>query len=106
MLDDRDLAILTALQEDARSTFADIGKRVGLAHVERARAGARSSNRPGVIRGYRAEVDPEALGLFVTALVSATPLDPTAPDDLPERVREFPEVEDCHSVAGARRTTC
>ena len=31
MLDDRDLAILRALQADARSTYADIGKRVGLA---------------------------------------------------------------------------
>ena len=54
----------------------------------------------GVIRGYRAVVAPEALGLFVTALVAATPLDPSQPDDLPERVRGFPEVEDCSSVAG------
>jgi Lrp/AsnC family leucine-responsive transcriptional regulator len=29
-----------------------------------------------------------------------TPLDPTQPDDLPDRVRDFPEVEDCYSVAG------
>ncbi|HEX6130450.1 MAG TPA: Lrp/AsnC ligand binding domain-containing protein, partial [Actinomycetota bacterium] len=50
--------------------------------------------------GYRAVVDPEALGLFVTALVAVTPLDPTQPDDLPERVRDFPEVEDCLSIAG------
>ena len=53
-----------------------------------------------MIRGYRAVVDPEALGLFVTALIAATPLDPQQPDDLPERVAEFPEVEDCYSVAG------
>ncbi|HYV02482.1 MAG TPA: winged helix-turn-helix transcriptional regulator, partial [Actinomycetota bacterium] len=31
MLDDRDLAILAAVQDDARATFAEIGKRVGLA---------------------------------------------------------------------------
>jgi Lrp/AsnC family leucine-responsive transcriptional regulator len=36
----------------------------------------------------------------VTALIAVTPLDPTQPDDLPERVEEFPEVEDCFSVAG------
>ena len=35
-----------------------------------------------------------------TALVAASPLDPSQPDDLPDRVREFPEVEDCYSVAG------
>ena len=39
-------------------------------------------------------------GLFVTALIAASPLDPRQPDDLPERVAEFPEVEDCYSVAG------
>jgi Lrp/AsnC family leucine-responsive transcriptional regulator len=38
--------------------------------------------------------------LFVTALIAVTPLDPTQPDDLPERVREFREIEDCFSVAG------
>ena len=54
----------------------------------------------GVIRGYRAELDAQALGLFVTALVSVMPLDPTQPDDLPQRVLELSEVEDCHSVAG------
>ena len=59
-----------------------------------------SWSRAGVIRSYRAVVDPEALGLFVTALIAATPLDPQQPDDLPERVAEFPEVEDCLSVAG------
>ncbi len=45
-------------------------------------------------------MDPEALGLLVTALIAVTPLDPTQPDDLPERVVDFPEVEDCYSVAG------
>jgi Lrp/AsnC family leucine-responsive transcriptional regulator len=54
----------------------------------------------GAIRGYRAVVDHEAIGLFVTALIAVTPLDPTQPDDLPDRVHDFPEVEDCFSVAG------
>jgi Lrp/AsnC family leucine-responsive transcriptional regulator len=53
-----------------------------------------------VIRGYRAVVDADSLGLFVTALIAVTPLDPVQPDDLPDRVRELPEVEDCLSVAG------
>lgn len=99
MLDERDLAILRALQRDARATFADIGKEAGLAPSS-VHERVRKLEQSGAIRGYRAEVDPEALGLFVTALVSATPLDPGQPDDLPDRVREFSEVEDCHSVAG------
>jgi Lrp/AsnC family transcriptional regulator, leucine-responsive regulatory protein len=99
-MDDRDARILAALQDDARSTFADIARRVGLAPSS-VHQRVRRLEEAGVIRGYGARVDPESLGLFVTALVSVTPLDPKHPDDLPDRVREFAEVEDCHSVAGA-----
>ncbi len=99
MLDDRDLAILAAVQDDARATFAEIGKRVGLAPSS-VHDRVRKLEQAGVIRAYRAEIDPQAVGLFVTALVSVTPLDPTQPDDLPDRVLDFHEVEDCHSVAG------
>ena len=99
MLDRRDVAILEALQEEARSTFTEIGKRVGLAPSS-VHERVRKLEQAGVIKGYRAELDPESLGLFVTALVSVTPLDPRQPDDLPDRILEFREVEDCHSVAG------
>jgi Lrp/AsnC family leucine-responsive transcriptional regulator len=53
-----------------------------------------------VIRGYAAVVDPEAVGLSLTAFVSVTPLDQGAPDDVPDRLAPLPEIEACHSVAG------
>jgi Lrp/AsnC family leucine-responsive transcriptional regulator len=90
MLDERDLDIIAALQDDARATYADVA-----AHDR-----VRKLEHQGVIKGYAAVVDPAALGLFVTALIAASPLDPRQPDDLPDRVAEFPEVEDCYSVAG------
>jgi Lrp/AsnC family leucine-responsive transcriptional regulator len=99
MLDGKDEAILAALQHDGRATFAEIGKQVGLS-ASSVHDRVRRLERAGAIKGYRIEVDPEALGLFVTALISVMPLDPRQPDDLPDRVLEFPEVEDCHSVAG------
>ena len=99
LLDERDLEIIAALQDDGRATYADIGQRVGLA-ASSVHDRVRKLERLGVIRGYRAVVDPEAVGLYVTALIAVTPLDPTQPDDLPDRVRDFPEVEDCLSVAG------
>jgi Lrp/AsnC family leucine-responsive transcriptional regulator len=99
VLDDRDAAIIAALQEDGRATFADIAKRVGMA-PSTVHERVRKLELAGAIKGYRAEVDAQALGLFVTALVSVTPLDPRQPDDLPDRVSELDEVEDCHSVAG------
>jgi Lrp/AsnC family leucine-responsive transcriptional regulator len=99
VLDARDLEIVAALQEDARATYADIAARVGLS-ASAVHERVRKLEQGGVIRGYRAEIEPESLGLFVTALIAAIPLDPSQPDDLPDRVREFPEVEDCYSVAG------
>ena len=99
VLDERDLEIVAALQEDARATYADVGQRVGLS-ASSVHDRVRKLEQAGVIRGYRAIVDPDALGLLITALVAATPLDPQQPDDLPDRLADFPEVEDCLSVAG------
>jgi len=99
MLDERDLDIVAALQEDARATYADVAARVGMS-PSAVHDRVRKLEQNGVITRYSAIVSPEALGLFVTAVIAATPLDPSQPDDLPERVAEFPEVEDCYSVAG------
>jgi Lrp/AsnC family transcriptional regulator, leucine-responsive regulatory protein len=98
-MDPKDRAIVEVLQEDARSTYAQIGVRVGLS-ASTVHDRVRKLERRGIIRGYRASVDPQAVGLDVTALVSVMPLDPSQPDDLPDRVVEFSEVEDCYSVAG------
>lgn len=99
MLDERDVAIVAALQADARATYADVAARVGLS-ASSVHDRVRKLEAAGVIRAYRAVVDPAAVGLHVTALIAVTPLDPTQPDDLPERLADFAEVEDCLSVAG------
>jgi len=99
VLDDRDLAIIACLQDDARATYADVAARVGLS-ASSVHERVRKLEAAGTIRGYRAIVDPEAIGLMVTALIAVTPLDPRQPDDLPERLGDFAEVEDCLSVAG------
>jgi Lrp/AsnC family transcriptional regulator, leucine-responsive regulatory protein len=98
-VDPKDRAIVEVLQEDARATYAQIGAEVGLS-ASTVHDRVRKLEGRGVIRGYRAEVDPRAVGLDVTALVSVMPLDPSQPDDLPDRVNGFREVEDCYSVAG------
>jgi Lrp/AsnC family leucine-responsive transcriptional regulator len=99
MLDERDAAIVVALQADARATYADVGAKVGLA-ASSVHERVRKLEAAGVIVGYRAAVDPAAVGLMVTALIAVTPLDPRQPDDVPDRLADFPEVEDCLSVAG------
>lgn len=99
-MDRKDLAIVSALQRDSRATYAQIGKQVGLS-ASSVHDRVRKLEQRGVIRGYGANVDAQALGLAVTALVSVMPLDPKQPDDLPDRVVGFPEIEDCYSVAGS-----
>ncbi|MBO3737338.1 Lrp/AsnC family transcriptional regulator [Actinoplanes flavus] len=67
-LDETDLSILALLQSDGRLSGAEVGRRVGLSQPA---AGARIQRleRAGVITGYRAVVDPLALGLNIHAVV-------------------------------------
>ncbi len=99
MLDERDRDIVAALQDDARATYADVAARVGLS-ASAVHERVRKLEQQGVIRGYRAVIDPGSLGLYVTSLIEVRPFDRSQPDDLPDRVADFAEVEDCYSVAG------
>ena len=53
-----------------------------------------------MIKGYRAVVDHNELGMPLIAFISVTPLDPAAPDDVPDHLRDISDIEACHSVAG------
>lgn len=98
-MDDRDRQIAAILAESGRATFAEIGQRVGLA-ASSVHERIRRLEREGAIRGYRASLDPGAFGLAITALVSVRPLDPRAPDDIPERLAGVAEIEACWAIAG------
>ncbi|HEU4332265.1 MAG TPA: Lrp/AsnC family transcriptional regulator [Lapillicoccus sp.] len=95
-LDRRLVDLLTA---DGRMSYTDLGKATGLS-TSAVHQRVRRLEERGIITGYHAVVDPEALGLPLTALISVTPLDPAAPDDVPERLTDVVEIEACHSVAG------
>ena len=97
-MDDLDRKIVRLLEVDARLTYAEVGKRVGLAGSS-VHDRVRKLEKAGVIKGYRAEVDHESLGLPITAFVSLA-LRPPSPADIPSKVAEFPLVESCYSVAG------
>jgi Lrp/AsnC family transcriptional regulator, leucine-responsive regulatory protein len=80
-------------------SYTDLAERVGLS-VSAVHQRVRRLEQRGVIRGYTATVDPDTLGLPLTAFVSIKPIDPAAPDDAPERLAHLPAIEACHSVAG------
>ena len=67
-LDDFDRRLLAALQDDARLTNAELGERVGLSASQCSRR-RMALERDGLIRGYRADLSPEALGLNITVFV-------------------------------------
>lgn len=98
-MEDLDRRIVDLLRSDGRMSYTDLGKAMGLS-TSAVHQRVRRLEERGVITGYAAVVDPTALDLPLTAFISITPLDPAAPDDIPERLRDFVELEACHSVAG------
>lgn len=94
-----DRTILALLAADGRMSFTALGKATGLS-TSAVHQRVRRLEQRGVIRGYRAVVDAEAVGLALTAFISVKPIDPAAPDDVPERLADIAALEACHSVAG------
>lgn len=70
-MDAVDRKILAELQNDGRLTITDLAARVGLS-VSPCHRRLRELERAGVIRGYRAIVDPKAVGLTFEALLFVT----------------------------------
>jgi Lrp/AsnC family leucine-responsive transcriptional regulator len=94
-----DRQIVGLLARDGRMSYTDLGKETGLS-TSAVHQRVRRLEERGVIQGYAAVVDPEALGLPLAAFISIKPIDPSQPDDSPDRLAGIPEIESCHSVAG------
>jgi Lrp/AsnC family leucine-responsive transcriptional regulator len=94
-----DRAIARELSADGRCSFTDLAERVGLS-VSAVHQRVRRLEHRGVIRGYAARLNVDAVGLPLTAFISLTPTDPAAPDDYPQRLESIREIESCYSVAG------
>jgi Lrp/AsnC family leucine-responsive transcriptional regulator len=99
LLDDIARKLLHELQNDARLSYAELGRRVGLSPSATAER-LRHLEEAGVIRGYRADIDPQCLGLSVAAIIRM------ACDG--EQYRRFvsfletcEEVRECHHVTGS-----
>ena len=96
--DSVNIRILKELRDDPRLTMTELGRRVGLsspAITERVR---RLEER-GVIRGYRIDIDPAALGLSIAAYVRIRP-NPGQLPKIAELARSIREIVECHRVTG------
>ncbi|BBY22417.1 Lrp/AsnC family transcriptional regulator [Mycobacterium stomatepiae] len=98
-LDDIDRILVRRLVADGRATLAELAASAGLS-VSAVQSRVRRLEARGVVSGYSARINPEAVGYLLSAFVAITPLDPSQPDDAPARLAHIEEIEACHSVAG------
>lgn len=97
-LDDVNRRLLAELHADPRLTMSALARRVGMSapavteRVQRLEAS-------GVIRGYRLDVDPAALGLPVTAWVRIRPIAGQLPS-IAELAASLPTITECHRISG------
>lgn len=99
MIDDIDRKILNILQQNARVSNVQIAREVGMAPsaiLER----IRKLESRGVIRGYEAKIDPEALGLNLLAYVYVRSDEQLAEEVTGQGLAELPEVQEVHHIAG------
>jgi len=99
MFDDMDRDILAILQENARTSNAEIARKVGLAPsavFER----IRKLEERGVIAGYAVQVDPRAADLGLLAFIFVRSDDDHGEDAAADVLAALPEVQEVHQVAG------
>jgi Lrp/AsnC family transcriptional regulator, leucine-responsive regulatory protein len=97
-LDAVNMRVLDELQRDPRLTMSELGRRIGMsspAVTER----VRRLEEAGVIRGYRLDVNPAALGLPIAAYIRIRPNSGQLPR-VAELAQQIPEVVECHRVTG------
>lgn len=94
-----DRQILSLLARDGRMSYTDIGKATGLS-TSAAQQRVRKLEQRGVITGYRATFDGDALGLMLTAFIEVKPFFAEQPDDTPELLSDIEQIISCYSVAG------
>jgi DNA-binding Lrp family transcriptional regulator len=101
-LDRYDIAILGALQQDARLSNTELAARIGLSAAPTWRR-VRWLEQQGYITGYRAEIDRRKIGLGVLAFVrvDAERNNAEATSALEAAIRSLPEVVSCHYISGA-----
>jgi Lrp/AsnC family leucine-responsive transcriptional regulator len=97
-LDTTNLRLLEELQADARLSNAELGRRVGLSAPAVADRLARLEET-GAISGYRAEVDPRALGLALSVVIRIRPA-PRELKKVADLARRTPEIVECHRTTG------
>lgn len=98
-IDFTDRKILSALLSKGRSTFAELAAQVGLT-APTVHDRVKKLERSGIIEGYTAIINPDALGYEITALVHIVTDARVASAEYEKHLTEISEIQKCFSVAG------
>ena len=98
LLDEINCRLLAELQDDARLSMAELGRRVSLSAPAVAERVQRLEEA-GVITGYRVDVDPRAIGFPIGVIVRVRP-NARQLHKIPDVARAIPEVVECHRITG------
>jgi Lrp/AsnC family leucine-responsive transcriptional regulator len=98
ILDATNRKLLAELQENARLTQAELARRVGLSSPAVSERLQRLELQ-GVIRGYRAEIDPAAAGFGLSVIIRVRPA-PRQLHKVAELARSSPEIVECLRITG------
>lgn len=98
LLDDTNRRLLDALVDDPRASAAELARKVGMS-APAVRERVARLEQAGVIRGYRVDIDPAALGLPVSAWVRVRP-GPGQLTKVADLADRTPEVSECHRISG------
>jgi len=99
LLDPTGWQILLELESNARLSFAELGRRVGLslpAVAER----VRRMEDAGIITGYQVLLDPTKIGRPISAFVRIRLHDHITGERLEQLLADLPEVLECHNLTG------
>lgn len=97
-LDAKDWQLIELLQEDARVGYAELGRQVGLSAPATAER-VKRLEEAGVIRSYRAQIDPGKLGYAIEAVIRLR-CDGSICSRVGQALAEVPEVLDYRRLAG------
>jgi Lrp/AsnC family transcriptional regulator, leucine-responsive regulatory protein len=94
-----DFKVLVELMNNGRITWAELASRLGLSSPATAER-VRRLEEQGVIKGFTALIEPEAVGCSLTAFVAITLEHPKHRNSFLMKVSEMDEIQECHHIAG------
>jgi Lrp/AsnC family transcriptional regulator, leucine-responsive regulatory protein len=98
LADTRNLELIRLLQDDPRMGISELARRIGMSAPSTKERLTRLEEA-GVIRGYRLDLDPAALGWPITAYVRVRPM-PGQLQKIAELAASLPQVAECHRITG------